>query len=210
MFTNAEVTAKSGTFGNYRAVVHAGGESIHLEVGQIIVATGFDSYEPDAGEFGYGIDGVLTLPEWKQLLDEGDGPLGRRRQAGRERRLRLLRRQPQRRALLLLALLLQRRRARVAARGRTATPDVRQYHLYRDLRTYGRNELMLNESRQRGSLYLKFADDDPPDVARDGRRADRDRARPADRRRGADDPRRPRRARDRDGPAARTTTWSAC
>ena len=43
---------------------------------------------------------------------------------------------------------------------------MRQYHLYRDLRTYGRNELMLNESRQRGSLYLKFADDDPPDVAR--------------------------------------------
>ncbi|HEX7527427.1 MAG TPA: FAD-dependent oxidoreductase, partial [Gaiellaceae bacterium] len=75
VFTNAELTAKSGTFGNYRAVVHAQGESIHLEVGQIIVATGFDSYQPEAGELGYGIDGVLTLPEWKQLLDSGDGPV---------------------------------------------------------------------------------------------------------------------------------------
>ena len=37
---NAEVTAKAGTFGNYRAVIHAGEESIHVEVGQIVVATG--------------------------------------------------------------------------------------------------------------------------------------------------------------------------
>ena len=118
VFTNAELTAKSGTFGNYRAVVHAGGESIHLEVGQIIVATGFDSYQPEAGELGYGIDGVLTLPEWKQLLDRGEGAADRQRQAGRERRLRLLRRQPQRRALLLLAVLLQRCRARISDCGR--------------------------------------------------------------------------------------------
>ena len=118
VFTSAEVTGKSGTFGNYRAVVHAGGESIHLEVGQIVVATGFDSYEPAAGEFGYGVDGVLTLPEWKRLLDESDGPLVHNGKPVEERRLRLLRRQPQRRPLVLLALLLQRRRARLAARGR--------------------------------------------------------------------------------------------
>ena len=54
--------------------------------------------------------------------------------------------------------------ASLSAAGRDA--HIRQYHLYRDLRTYGRNELMLNESRERGSLYLKFADDDPPEVAR--------------------------------------------
>ena len=61
-------------------------------------------------------------------------------------------------------------------------PNVRQYHVYRDLRTYGKNELMVNESRQRGSLYMKFADDDPPEVARDARAAGRDGSRPADRR----------------------------
>jgi heterodisulfide reductase subunit A len=165
VFTNAELTAKSGTFGNYRAVVHAAGESIHLEVGQIIVATGFDSYQPEAGELGYGIDGVLTLPEWKQLLDDGDGPVvvnGKpvesvayvycvgSRDAER----------PYCSRFCCSAAV----HASLTAAGRDA--NVRQYHLYRDLRTYGRNELMLNESRQRGSLYLKFADDDPPDVAR--------------------------------------------
>ena len=47
-------------------------------------------------------------------------------------------------------------------------PTVRQYHLYRDMRTYGRNEVMFTESRKRGSLYLRFADDDPPTVSTSG------------------------------------------
>jgi heterodisulfide reductase subunit A len=169
VFTNAEVTAKSGTFGNYRAVVHAAGESIHLEIGQIIVATGFDSYEPQAGEYGYGIDGVLTLPEFRRLLDETDGPLVH---GGRPVESiayvycvgsRCAERPYCSRFCCSAAV-----HASLLASDRAA--GVRQYHLYRDLRTYGKNELMLDESRRRGSLYLRFADDDPPEIARDGER----------------------------------------
>ena len=167
VFTNAEVTAKSGTFGNYRAVVHAGGESIHLEVGQIVVATGFDSYEPADAELGYGSEGVVTLPEFKRLLDETQGPLMHNgkpvesiayvycvgsRNAEHSYCSRFCCN-----AAVHASLLAGDRGA-----------NVHQYHLYRDLRTYGKNELMLNESRERGSLYLKFADDDPPEVARNG------------------------------------------
>ena len=36
------------------------------------------------------------------------------------------------------------------------------------MRTYGRNEVMFTESRKRGSLYLRFADDDPPTVSTSG------------------------------------------
>ena len=167
VFTNAEVTAKSGTFGNYRAVVHAAGESIHLEVGQIIVATGFDSYQPVDSEYGYGIDGVLTLSEFKRLLDETEGPLVHHgkpvetvayvycvgsRGADHSYCSRFCCSAAVHASLL------------AADRG----ANVRQYHLYRDMRTYGKNELMLNESREHGSLYLKFADDDPPEVVRNG------------------------------------------
>jgi len=42
--------------------------------------------------------------------------------------------------------------------------DVHQYHLYRDVRTYGKFELMYEESRKRGSVYMKFPDDEPPSV----------------------------------------------
>ena len=72
VFTGAEVLSKEGSFGNYRVGLRVGApgaETLTVEVGSIIVATGFDSYEPTAGEFGYGIDGVVTLPEFKELLD---------------------------------------------------------------------------------------------------------------------------------------------
>jgi heterodisulfide reductase subunit A len=48
-----------------------------------------------------------------------------------------------------------------------SAPDVAQYHLYRELRAYGEHELAFAESRKQGSLYLRFADDDPPTVASD-------------------------------------------
>jgi heterodisulfide reductase subunit A len=47
-------------------------------------------------------------------------------------------------------------------------PQAHQYHLYRDVRTYGKYELLYSESREKGSLYLKFAADQPPTVERTG------------------------------------------
>ena len=167
VFTDAEVTAKAGTFGNYRAVIRKGGESIHAEIGQVIVATGFEDYQPADGELGYGVDGVVTLPVLRRLLDASDGPLevgGRpvrsiayvycvgSRCAAHPYCSRFCCS-----AAVHTSLLVERR-----------NPGMRQYHLYRDLRTYGRNELMLNESREHGSVYLRFADDDPPEVRADG------------------------------------------
>jgi heterodisulfide reductase subunit A len=167
VFTSAEVTAKSGTFGNYRAVVHAGGESIHLEVGQIVVATGFDSYEPAGGELGYGLDGVLTLPEWKRLLDASDGPLVHNgKQVGSVVYVYCAGSRNGDHSYCSRFCCSAAVHASLLAADRAE--NVHQYHLYRDLRTYGKNELMLTESRQRGSLYLKFADDDPPVVASNG------------------------------------------
>ena len=44
-----------------------------VEVGSIVVTTGVDTYEPEVGEYGYGIDGVVTLPEFKALIDAAHG-----------------------------------------------------------------------------------------------------------------------------------------
>jgi len=46
-------------------------------------------------------------------------------------------------------------------------PKVRQYHLYRDIRTYGTFELLYTEARKDGAVYVKFPDDAPPAVGRD-------------------------------------------
>ena len=170
VFTNAELASKSGSFGNYVAEVRVNNEVpevIHADVGSIIVTTGFDAYEPEPAEFGYGIDGVLTLPEFKALIDTSEGSLvyagrpvrtvayiycvGSRQPGGNEYCSRYC------------------CAATVHASLEVANldPQVHQYHLYRDIRTYGKYELMYTESRERGSVYMKFPDDTPPTIARD-------------------------------------------
>jgi len=171
-YTGAELTGKSGTFGNYTVelTLHREGsdKTLSVTVGSIVVATGFDTYAPDEGELGYGIDGVVTLPEFKELVDAA--PSGRLTHNGR----------PVRSIAYVYCV-----GSRQGAGGNeycskyccTATihasmqvagidPSIRQFHLYRDIRAYGRNELLYNASREAGSTYLKFADDQPPAVAK--------------------------------------------
>jgi heterodisulfide reductase subunit A len=167
VLTGAELVAKSGTYGDYQVTIRTEAEPITFSVGQIIVTTGFDSYEPAAGEFGYGISGVLTLPEFTSLLKESDGPITHE---GRPVRtiayIYCVGSRGEEHPYCSRFCCSAAVHSALLAADRGA--EIRQYHLYRDLRTYGKNEAMLTESRRRGSLYLKFADDQPPSVSRDG------------------------------------------
>ena len=172
VFTNAELMAKSGSFGNNHVTIAIHGEqleTIQMDVGSIVVATGFDAYEPAAGEFGYGLDGVVTMPEFKKIVDESAGPLeynGRpvktiayvycvgSRQGGDVDGGHTYCSKYCCTAAVHSAL-------EAAAKGE---PGLRQYHLYRDMRTYGKFELLWSESREKGSLYLRVPDDEPPKV----------------------------------------------
>jgi len=44
------------------------------------------------------------------------------------------------------------------------SPTVHQYHLYRDIRTYGKYETLYTRARQQGSVFIKFEDAEPPQV----------------------------------------------
>jgi heterodisulfide reductase subunit A len=172
VFTRAELVGKSGSFGNYSAELRvappSGGEpeTVRVEVGAIVIATGFDTYQPEAGEYGYGIDGVLTLPEFKELVDATPGPLRYKdRPVGTIAYIYCVgNRQPDGNAYCSKYCC----SAAVHESIQVSRHDVdaRQYHLYRDIRTYGRYELMYEESRKRGSVYMKFPDDTPPSVQR--------------------------------------------
>ncbi len=167
VLTGARVVGKSGTYGNYRVTIAIGDATTERTVGQIVVATGFDAYEPVAGEFGYGSPGVVTLPEFRRLLDETDGPIVH---DGRTVRsiayIYCVGSRTDGHAYCSRYCCSAAAQASLLVADRD--PDLQQYHLYRDLRTYGRNEVLFGESRRRGSYYLRFADDDPPQVSVDG------------------------------------------
>lgn len=171
VLTGAEMVGKAGSFGNYRVNLRIGGEgsgTIEVAVGSIVVATGFDEYRPEEGELGYGIDGVVTLSEFKALVDGASG----KALAWRGRPVR---------SLAYVYCVGSRSTAGCAneycsrfccaATVQTAVqvsgldPSIRQFHLYRDMRTYGKFEPLYTEARDRGSVFLKFDNDEPPAVA---------------------------------------------
>jgi len=47
--------------------------------------------------------------------------------------------------------------------------DIQTYHLYRDIRTYGKQELMYAESSKQGDLYFKYEEKEMPVVSVDGK-----------------------------------------
>lgn len=168
VLTGAEVVDRSGSFGDYLVTIRVGPEgsgTIQERVGSIIVATGFDSYEPGDGELGRGLDGVLTLPEFQALVDGSTGDLrwhdrpvrsvayvycvGSRQPGGNESCSRFC----------------CTAACHAAVRVSGLDPRIRQYHLYRDIRTYGKHEVLYTDARKSGSVFLRFADDAPPTVA---------------------------------------------
>ena len=174
LLTNAELTAKSGSFGNYEVTITVRGEresEVVATVGSIVIATGFDTYEPEVGEYGYGIDGVVTLAQFKALVESSPNGL---RVAGRPVRTVTYvycvgNRQPGGNEYCSKYCCAATVHASLEVSA--LDPAIHQYHLYRDIRTYGRYELLYEQSRKRGSVFMKFPDEVPPSVARtnDGR-----------------------------------------
>jgi heterodisulfide reductase subunit A len=175
VFTRAEVVEKSGNVGDFSVRLSVRDtESISLNVGAIVVATGFEAYTPRNGEYGFGQEGVLTLPEFKRMLDEGEGPLtwngkpvrtatyiycvGSRQGEEVEKPNRFCSRYCCT-AACHAALTASRR-----------DKSVCQYHLFRDMRTYGKYETIYEAAAREGSVFLRWDPADPPSVFReDGR-----------------------------------------
>jgi len=173
IYTRAELIEKGGSIGDFSVVIRVDGkETISLNVGTIIVATGFDAYQPAEGEFGYGSERVMTLPEFKALLDGSNGSLsisGRKikdiayiycvgsRQSGEIEN-------PHRYCSRYCCTAAVHTALEVDRKGGA----VHQFHLYRDMRTYGRYELLYNQARNQGSIFIKHPDDQAPKVEQAG------------------------------------------
>ena len=173
LFTGAEVVGKSGSIGDFSVKVRVRGtEEIALHVGAIVVATGFDPYAPKSGEFGYGLPGVVTLPEFRELLA---GAKGKLRHGDREvRNIVYVYCVGSRQAVteetphpnLYCSRFCCTAAVHTALLANGIDDGVNQYHLYRDMRTYGKSEILFEEAGRKGSVFVRFADDAPPVVER--------------------------------------------
>lgn len=167
IYTEAEILTKAGSVGDFDVKIKVKNEEISLNVGSIIVATGFVPYQPSENEYAYGADGVLTLPDFKELIDNSQGELvyqgkpvknityiycvGSRDSSGEKGHTYCSRYCCN--AAIHASLI-----------ANNVSSELNQFHIYRDIRTYGKYELLYQEARQKGAIFIKFDEASPPRV----------------------------------------------
>jgi heterodisulfide reductase subunit A len=179
LYTQAELIEKTGSIGDFNVKIDVKGKEVSLNVGAIIVTTGFTPYVPEKGEYGWGADGVIDLLQFRQMLAEGKLEVHGKplhdvafiycvgsRQAEETDSCPNPNHYCSRyccSAATYTAVMLQELAAKTKQ-------TINQYHLYRDIRTYGSLETIYEEARHGGALFLRWEPDHPPVVEEaDGR-----------------------------------------
>jgi len=157
LHTESKLAEVSGSIGNFHSKIASNGSVTEIDHGIIVVATGAQPYQPK--EFLYGQDDhVLVNQELEERLARGSVPgqavafiqcVGSRC--------------PERpwcsrtccTETIKNALKLKERQ-----------PETRVYVLYRDIRAYGFREAYYRKAREQGVIFIRYADDKPPEVAR--------------------------------------------
>jgi heterodisulfide reductase subunit A len=175
LFTDAELIEKQGHVGDFSIKIRVGKQdTISLKVGSMIVATGFETYTPQIGEFGFGLDGVITLPEYEELLASSQNSI---KYEGKDvKTITYIYCVGSRENTKEKAPHLYCSRYCCSATNNCAScaaqidGKIHQFHLFRDIRTYGKYELLYERSLSEGSVFLKYEEDSPPQVSRENSR----------------------------------------
>jgi heterodisulfide reductase subunit A len=139
---------------------------LEINVGSVIMATGFDPYTPAAGEFGYEMsDSVITLPQFKRIIELNDNTLvyngreinkiayiycvGSRQVEGDNK---------------FCSRYCCTSVIHAAIEAKKKFSHISNYHFTRGIRTYGKQELLYAESLKNGDIYLQAYEDDPPAI----------------------------------------------
>jgi len=146
-------------------------ETVDLKVGSILVSTGFDSYTPSEGEFGYkAADNVITLSQYKRLLALSEGKelkwkgkavknvayiycVGSRQVEGENK---------------YCSRYCCTATINTAIKSGEKFEGLNHFHFTRGMRTYGKQELLYHEASKLGHVFLQSYEDDPTKVERKG------------------------------------------
>jgi heterodisulfide reductase subunit A2 len=155
-------------------------KTFDIKVGAVVVATGFNPYEPHHGEYGYGeIPQVITLPQFIRLLAlNGDSDklnfngspvenialihcVGSRQVDG------INEPQPDGQVNNYCSRVCCTASLHIANDVRESFPHINIFDLYEDIRTYGRgHEAYYTQAADNMVRFMRFHDDELPKVAK--------------------------------------------
>ncbi|MBN2070443.1 MAG: CoB--CoM heterodisulfide reductase iron-sulfur subunit A family protein [Candidatus Krumholzibacteriota bacterium] len=164
--------------------IHAEETFQDIKAGSVIVATGFDPYQPSKGEFGYGeIENVITFQQMRRLLEiECDG---KEEGARCVRKGTLLYNGRKIRNIAWIFCVGSRQTGALEGDNKYCSryccasaihasiltrekfDGINNIHFTRGVRTYGKLEILYEESSIAGDIYLQSFDDAPPVVAQE-------------------------------------------
>jgi len=152
-----------------------------VDVGTIIVATGYDPYEPPEGEYGYKtFSNVIMLPQLERLMDENGPTKGQLSMSGTTPKSVVFiscvgsRQEHGVYQPIKAGQQLNRYCSRVCCTAalkscveiRKKYPSARVFYLYRDIRTYGRGyEDYYRKACESHVLFLRYRPEEPPSVS---------------------------------------------
>ena len=141
-----------------------------IQVGAILLSTGFNPYEPTQGEFGYGeVDNVITLQQFKRLIELSPDNLtyngkqikniayiycvGSRQVDGENKYCS--------RYCCTSAI-------HTAILAKKKYKGINNFHFNRGIRTYGKQEKLYHEASEMGDIFLQSFEDSPTQVEKVG------------------------------------------
>jgi len=139
-------------------------ETFDLSGSLIILATGFKPYEPKEGEFGYKVyKNVITLPVFERLLELSEGTL---KYNGNEINsiafIYCVGSRNEEHEYCSRYCCVASLNASLAALEKFS--NLRIYHIYRDIRAYGKYESYYETAGRNRVLFVKFDPESPPSV----------------------------------------------
>ncbi|MCK4871672.1 MAG: CoB--CoM heterodisulfide reductase iron-sulfur subunit A family protein [Phycisphaerales bacterium] len=155
-------------------------EEITLDAGAVVMATGFDLYQPRSGEYGHGeFSNVITLPQLVRLMDE-TGPTGGQLQwndrpiknvclihcVGSRQMPGIHEPGPDGRLNEYCSRVCCTATLQTALEIRERFPEINVFEFYQDIRTYGRgHEEIYEDACRRGVTFLRYRAEEPPTVS---------------------------------------------
>jgi heterodisulfide reductase subunit A2 len=141
-----------------------------INVGSILVSTGFDPYEPKEGEFGYKtVDSVVTLQQFKRLIELSGSKL-----EYNGKTIKTV-------GFIYCVGSMQIKGENKYCSRYCCTSAIhtaneifdkfktKSYHLNRGIRTYGKQEMLYTKSSLNGDVYVEYDPKKEPEISKNGK-----------------------------------------